>query len=196
MPVVECDPDTAREQLETAGIAIEPGRTSHERWRAVHGDATAVAYDGKVVVQGRSPHDILGHLQEANGRASVYFDGACRGNPGPAAVGWVIATDDGIVDEGSRRIGHATNNQAEYHALIAALEAATAFGFHEVTVHGDAELVVKQLRGEYAVRNPTLRELRVNVGELLEAFESWEITHVPRELNERADRLANEALDA
>lgn len=195
MPVVECDPAAARERLERAGIAVEPGNTEHERWRAQHEGATAVAYDDKVVVQGASPHAILGLLRRSGGTAYVYFDGACRGNPGPAAIGWVIVTDDGIVGEGSHRIGRATNNQAEYRALIEALEAAQSYGFEEVILQGDSELVVKQIRGEYAARDPTLRELRVEARERLEAFDTWEVRHVPRSVNERADTLANEAFD-
>lgn len=195
MPVLECDPEAARDRLHEAGIRTESGNTDHELWRASHGDATAVAYEDKVVVQGRSPHDILTHLSDGPRRAYVYFDGASRGNPGPAAIGWVIVADGGIVAEDGRTIGRATNNQAEYAALIAALEAAAAAGVDDVTVQGDSELIVKQVRGEYEARNPELRERRVTVRELLEQFENWELRHVPRAVNDRADALANEALD-
>jgi len=195
MPVIECDPDAARARLDAAGVAVEAGNTDHERWRATHEGATAVAYDGKVVVQGHNSARLEGLLREGGGRAHVYVDGAARGNPGPAAIGWVIVTGDGIVTEGGRRIGEATNNQAEYEALIHALEVADAHGFDELEIRSDSELVVRQLRGEYAVNNPALRELRVRALELLERFESWTLTHVPRELNERADTLANEAFE-
>ena len=87
MPTIECDPDAARERLERAGVAVSPGNTGHERWRAERGDATAVAYDDKVVVQGARPTDLTALLADGDGRAHVYFDGASRGNPGPAAVG-------------------------------------------------------------------------------------------------------------
>lgn len=195
MPVIECDPEQARSRLESAGVEVQPGNTEHERWRAEDGDVTAVAYDGKVVVQGRDTARIEGLLHEGGTRAHVYFDGASRGNPGPAAIGWVIVTGDGIVTEGSKRIGDTTNNQAEYEGLIHALEVAQAYGFEEVEIRSDSELVVKQVRGEYAVNSPELRERRVRALELLDGFDSWSLTHVPRELNERADNLANEAFD-
>lgn len=195
MPVIECDPALARERLEAAGADVEPGNTEHEQWRAERGGAVAVAYADKVVVQGPSPTDVTLLLQEGGGRAHVYFDGASRGNPGPAAVGWALVTSDGIVAEGSERIGTATNNQAEYRALIRALEAARDYGFDEVDVRGDSQLVVKQVRGEWDANDPTLREHRVEARELLSAFDRWSIAHVPREINERADELANEALD-
>jgi ribonuclease HI len=196
MPSLECDPDAARDRLEAAGVAVAAGNTEYERWRAERGDATAVAYDDKVVVQGSNPTDLLPLLRpEEGGRAHVYFDGASRGNPGPAAIGWVLVTDEGIVDEGGDRIGETTNNRAEYAALVRALEAADGYGFDEVDVRGDSELIVRQVRGEYDTNNPELRERRVRVRELLDRFDRWTIEHVPREVNDRADALANEALD-
>ncbi|WP_306059494.1 ribonuclease HI [Natronococcus wangiae] len=195
MPVIECDVDVARDRLEDAGVTVEPGNTDHERWRAARGGATAVAYDDKVVIQGENPRKLEALLREGGGRAHVYFDGASRGNPGPAAIGWVIVTGDGIVAEGSKRIGRATNNQAEYTALITALEAARDYGYGEVHVRGDSELIVKQVRGEYDTHNPELRERRVTALELLSSFDEWTLEYVPREVNDRADGLANEALD-
>ncbi|MFT4889714.1 MAG: ribonuclease HI [Halobacteriales archaeon] len=195
MPVIECDPEAARETLRAAGVDVSEGNTEHERWRATRGGATAIAYEDKVVIQGDRPRDIEALLRENGGRAHVYFDGACRGNPGPAAVGWVIVNSDGIVAEGGERIGEATNNRAEYEALIRALEAARDYGFDEIEVRGDSELVVKQVRGAWNADDPGLRERRVTVHELLGSFDEWTLEHVPREVNERADRLANEALD-
>ncbi|MFT4883074.1 MAG: ribonuclease HI [Natronomonas sp.] len=195
MPVIDCDPAAARERLEAAGIEVEPGNTDHELWRASHAGATAVAYEDKVVVQGGSPGRLVGVIEGGGGRAHVYFDGGSRGNPGPAAIGWVIVTSDGIVAEGSERIGKATNNQAEYEALIRSLEAAADIGFEELLVKGDSQLIVKQVRGEWDTNDPTLREKRVRVRELLRQFDEWSIDHVPREINERADELVNEALD-
>ncbi|GAB3414489.1 ribonuclease HI [Haloparvum alkalitolerans] len=195
MPTIECDPAAARERLATAGVEVRPGNTDHERWRAERDGATAVAYDDKVVVQGSDPTRLTLLLTEGGGRAHVYFDGASRGNPGPAAVGWCLVTSDGIVAEGGERVGRATNNQAEYAALIRALEAARDYGFEEVDVRGDSELIVKQVRGEWNANDPTLREKRVRVRELLDAFDRWSLAHVPRDINERADELANEALD-
>jgi len=202
MPVLECDVERARATLEDAGATIEPGNTDHERWRATLGEATAVAYDGKVVIQGARPTDVQAVLAREGGEggggggdAELYFDGASRGNPGPAAIGYVLATDDGIVAEGGETVGRTTNNRAEYEALIRALEVASDYGFDALEVYGDSELVLKQLRGEYDVNVPELRERRVRAMELLQAFEEWSLQHVPRELNDRADALANEALD-
>lgn len=195
MPVVDCDPNAARRRLETEGIDVHPGNTDHERWRAEHEGATAVAYEDSVVVQGADPTRILGLLRDDGGHAHAYFDGASRGNPGPGAVGWVLVTADGIVAEGSERIGRVTNNRAEYEALVRVLEAAADYGFDELDVRGDSQLVVKQVRGEYDVNDPALREKRLRARELLDGFGSWSIDHVPREINDRADELATEALD-
>ncbi|MFB6354075.1 MAG: ribonuclease HI [Halobacteriales archaeon] len=196
MPVIEGDVEAAREALEAAGATVEPGNTPHERWRATYRGATAVAYDDKVVVQGQDPHALVGLLADDHaGRAHLYFDGASRGNPGPAAIGWVLVSADGIVAEAGERIGRATNNQAEYRALIAGLEAARDYGFDELEVRGDSELVVKQVTGEWDTNDPSLREHRVTVRELLAAFDEWAIAHVPRTVNDRADALASEALE-
>jgi ribonuclease HI len=195
MPVIECDVEEARTRLEAAGIEVGPGNTDHERWRAGTGDATAVAYDGKVVIQGNGADRLAAALREESGRAHVYFDGASRGNPGPAAIGWVIVTGDGIVTEGNERIGETTNNRAEYEGLVRALEVADGYGFDEVAVRSDSELLVRQVRGEYDTNDPALRELRVRARELLSRFDEWSLSHVPREINERADELANEAFE-
>jgi ribonuclease HI len=195
MPVIQCDVAAARERLEAAGADVESGNTPHEAWRAARGDATAVAYADKVVVQGSNPQDVLAVIEEGGGRAHLYFDGASRGNPGPAAVGWLIVTDDGVVAEGSERIGRATNNQAEYEGLLGVLAAARDYGFDEVRIRSDSELVVNQVTGAWNVNDPDLREKRVRARELLSAFEDWHIQHVPREINDRADELANEAFE-
>ena len=195
VPVIECDPTAARERLEAAGVPVEPGNTDHERWRASYEGATAVAYDGKVVVQGADPNRLVGLLREGGGRAHVYFDGASRGNPGPAAAGYVVVTGDGIVAEGGETLGTMTNNRAEYEALIRALTVAADHGFDEIHLRGDSELIVKQVRGEWNTNDPDLRECRVRVHELLREFDEWTLEHVPREINERADDLANDALD-
>jgi ribonuclease HI len=195
MPSLDCDPDAARERLVEAGAELSSGNTDHERWRASLGEASAVAYDDTVVVQGKRPADIEAVLREEGGRAHVYFDGGSRGNPGPAAIGWVIVSGDGIVAEGGERIGEATNNLAEYEALIRGLEAARGFGFDVLEIRGDSQLIVEQVRGSWNANDPDLRERRVRVRELLEAFDEWSIAHVPREINERADRLVNEAFE-
>ncbi|MFB6135122.1 MAG: ribonuclease HI [Halanaeroarchaeum sp.] len=196
MPVIECDVEAARERLTEAGASIESGHTDHERWHADLGDAHAVAYEDKIVVQGSNPPDITSVLSEQrSGRVYGYFDGASRGNPGESAIGWVLVDGDGIVADGGERIGHATNNQAEYEALIRVLEMADRYGYDEVELRGDSQLIVKQVRGAWDTNDPTLREKRVEVHDLLERFEQWSISHVPRDVNDRADSLANEALD-
>ncbi|WP_276300575.1 ribonuclease HI [Halorussus lipolyticus] len=195
MPVIECDVDSAREKLLAEGVEVSSGSSEHEEWRAEYGDANAVAYEGKVVVQGANPQDIETLLRDEGGHAYVYFDGASRGNPGPASVGWVIVTSDGIVAEGGETIGRATNNQAEYEALIRGLRTARDYGFDSVEVKGDSQLIVKQVTGAWNTNDPELREHRVTVREILTDFDDWELQHVPREINERADELANEALD-
>ena len=195
MPTISIDPETARERLREAGVDTEPGNTDHERWRAERGDAIAVAYDDKVVVQGASPSDLTLLIEEAGGRAHAYFDGGSRGNPGPAGIGWVLVSGDGILAEGGETIGRATNNQAEYDALIRVLEAARDLGLEELDIRGDSQLIVKQVRGEWDTNDPELKQKRVRARELLMGFSRWDIEHVPREINERADELANEALD-
>lgn len=195
MPVVECDIETARAALKAAGATIEPGKTDHERYHADLGNAHAVAYDDQLVVQGKRPADITSVIADNGGRVHLYFDGACRGNPGPAAIGWVLIDEDGIVEEGGETIGHATNNQAEYEALIRGLEVATTYGYDELEIRGDSQLIVKQVQGAWKTNDPTLREHRVSVHELLADVDTYSITHVPRETNDRADELANDALD-
>jgi len=195
MPVIECDAEAARERLEAEGVEVTDGNTDHEQWRAEYGGATAVAYEDKIVIQGGDTGRLEGLLREESGRAHVYSDGASRGNPGPAAIGWVIVTGDGIATEGNKRIGETTNNRAEYEGLVQALEVTDEYGFDEVDVRSDSELVVKQVTGEWQVNDPGLREYRVRARELLDRFDDWSLSHVPREINERADNLANEAFE-
>ena len=195
MPVIECDVGAAGERLATAGLALESGNTDHERWRVETESATAIAYDGKVVIQGTEPGRLVALLGEAGGRVHVYCDGASRGNPGPSAVGWVLVSDDGIVAEGGKQIGTVTNNRAEYEALVYALDMAREHGFDDVEVRSDSQLVVRQVTGAWDVNDPDLRECRVRAREALDSFERWSLTHVPREVNKRADRRANEVLD-
>jgi ribonuclease HI len=129
-------------------------------------------------------------------RLVVNVDGGARGNPGPAAIAAVVATPDGeILEEGSETIGSATNNVAEYRALLLGIERARALGAGEIELVGDSELIVRQVRGEYRVKDASLRDLHARVREALEGFERWSIRHVRREENEHADRLVNEALD-
>jgi ribonuclease HI len=129
-------------------------------------------------------------------RFIINADGASRHNPGPAAIGATIKDEQGrLLASISRRIGRATNNQAEYQALIAALEKAITLGARRVDIRLDSELVVKQMKGRYRVKNAALRPLYLRVGELLGQLESFTISNIPREQNAEADRLANKALD-
>jgi ribonuclease HI len=129
-------------------------------------------------------------------RLTVNVDGGARGNPGPAALGVVIRDADGVVlEEIGQRIGRASNNVAEYRALLAGIERAAALGARELDLVGDSELVVRQVKGEYKVKDAALRELYAQVRLALQRFDRWSIRHVRREENAAADRLVNEALD-
>jgi ribonuclease HI len=126
----------------------------------------------------------------------VNVDGGARGNPGPAAIGVVVQSPSGeVLEERGERIGRATNNVAEYRALLAGVERAAALGASELELVGDSELIVRQVMGEYKVKDAALRELHAEVRRALRPFESWSIRHVRREQNAEADRLVNEALD-
>lgn len=128
--------------------------------------------------------------------ASLYADGGARGNPGPAGIGVVLTDDSGAaVGEIARSIGEATNNVAEYSALIAGLELALESGITELDVYMDSELVVSQMKGEWKIKNDRLRALAVKARSLLDRFEKKSIQHVPREMNSDADKLANQGMD-
>jgi ribonuclease HI len=130
-------------------------------------------------------------------KAKLSTDGGARGNPGPAAYGYVLETDDGTVlaAEGET-IGVATNNVAEYRALVAGLEQALALQIEDVEVVSDSELLVKQMRGEYRVKNDALKALHAEASRLADHLGSVRYTAVRREHNELADQLVNDALDA
>ena len=129
-------------------------------------------------------------------RAKLSTDGGARGNPGRAAYGYVLETEDGAeLAAHGETIGIATNNVAEYSALIAGLEKALELGVTELDVVSDSELMVKQMRGEYKVKNEALRELSVRAGRLARELGTVRYRAVRREHNELADRLVNEALD-
>jgi ribonuclease HI len=129
-------------------------------------------------------------------RLTVNVDGGARGNPGPAAIGVVVRDADGeVLEEAGERIGRATNNVAEYRALLLGIERAAALGASELELVGDSELIVRQVKGEYKVKDATMRKLHAQVKRALEPFDRWSIRHVRREENADADRLVNEALD-
>lgn len=122
-------------------------------------------------------------------------DGGSRGNPGPAGAGFVVQSGGATVCRGGRFLGVCTNNVAEYEALISGLECALALGYDDVTVYADSELLVRQMNGQYRVKNANLRPLFERARELLARFQTSRIAHVRREQNTEADALANEAMD-
>ncbi len=130
------------------------------------------------------------------GRARVHIDGAARGNPGPAGVGVLILGPEGdVVEELHRFIGEATNNVAEYQALLLALERVREHGFSDLEVRSDSELLVRQIQGRYQVKNSGLRPLHAAACERIATFRRFDIQHIPREQNAEADRLANRGID-
>jgi ribonuclease HI/probable phosphoglycerate mutase len=129
-------------------------------------------------------------------RGTVYTDGAARGNPGPAAFAYIINLEDGRIVRDKGLIGHATNNVAEYTALIRALERAAELGVSDLSVNSDSELLVKQMKGIYRVANPTLADLHTQSRKLAQRFRNVKFQHVPRGENAEADQLCNQALDA
>ncbi len=130
-------------------------------------------------------------------RAIIYADGASQGNPGPAAIGGTIKDEEErLLASISQRIGRATNNQAEYRALIAALEKAISLGVSETDVYSDSELIVRQINGNYRVKNASLKPLYQRVKQLQSQLDRFTITHIPRWLNTEADKLAEAALAA
>ena len=129
------------------------------------------------------------------GRVIIAADGASHGNPGPASIGIMLRDEQGkTLAQISRRIGIATNNQAEYRAIIAALSEAIRLGAKRVDINMDSQLVVRQISGQYRVRNAALKPLFQEVKRLTEHLEAFTITHVSRNQNMEADRLANMAL--
>ena len=128
---------------------------------------------------------------------TLYVDGGSRGNPGPAAAGMVLTNEDGTtLLQAGYYLGVATNNVAEYEGLLRALRAALERGATSVKIVSDSQLLVRQLKGEYRVRSDDLRPLYEQAKALLSRLEHWEVRHVMREHNHRADGLVNQALDA
>jgi len=130
-------------------------------------------------------------------KVELYSDGASRGNPGPAAAGaWLLEAGTGKeLARLKQALGIATNNEAEYAALILGLTEARRLGATSVTVFADSELVIKQLTGAYKVKHPVMKERHAQAMRLLAGFSNWRAAHVPRERNKEADGLANQALD-
>ena len=130
-------------------------------------------------------------------RLVVNVDGGARGNPGPAAIAAVVSTPEGeVLAERSEAIGEATNNVAEYRAMLLGIELGRELGASELELVGDSELIVRQIRGEYKVKQAHLRPLHLEVTKALTQLDAWSARNVPREQNAEADRLVNETLDA
>ena len=133
----------------------------------------------------------------AGRRLVVNVDGGARGNPGPAAVAAVASDESGkVLAERSELIGEATNNVAEYRAVLLGVELARELGANEIEMIGDSALIAHQIRGEWKVKEAHLRPLREQAVKALGGFGKWSIRNVPRAQNERADELLNEALDS
>ncbi len=129
-------------------------------------------------------------------RFRAAIDGGSRGNPGPAAWAVAVLDDDGACAEGhSGLLGRATNNVAEYRALIEALKLGAARGAKDVLIQADSELIVRQIEGRYRVRHPDLKPLHAEALRIIGGFASFSLRHVRREQNKDADRLVNRALD-
>lgn len=127
----------------------------------------------------------------------IHVDGGSRGNPGPAAVAAVLSTPDGeVVADAKETIGVASNNVAEYKALLLGLQRARELGASEVEVVNDSELIQKQINGQYKVKHPDMKPLYAESMTALGAFDSWLVRSVPRAQNQDADALVNQALDA
>src|SRR5579884_1736112 len=137
-------------------------------------------------------------MPDGQGRSLVlHVDGGARGNPGPAAIGVVISAPDGrVLEELAETIGPATNNVAEYRALLRGLERARELEATELEIIGDSELIARQVTGVYKVKHPAMKPLYEQALAALRGFERWRIRTVPRAQNARADSLVNAALDA
>jgi ribonuclease HI len=130
------------------------------------------------------------------GRAIVYSDGAARGNPGPAGAGSVITDGRGaVLARLGRFLGRQTNNVAEYQGLLLGLRHAQELGVREVLVRADSQLMIRQLAGQYAVKNPGLKPLHAEALRLLRSFDNYKLEHIPREQNALADEMSNRAID-
>jgi ribonuclease HI len=128
--------------------------------------------------------------------AVLWTDGAARGNPGPAGIGAILKSPTGeVLYTGSEYLGHTTNNVAEYKAVLLGLSGALAQGISRIEVRADSELLIKQLKGLYRVKAPGLKPLFEEARKLVSRFKSVKLTHIRRELNAEADRLANHGVD-
>ena len=186
----------ARDRLEDAGAVFED---DEDGWRArLGGGVVKTEKEEGVSVHGNTER-LESLLTDGNagrdGEATVSFDGASRGNPGRSAAAYVVSDEDGVVKREGEVIGEATNNEAEYVALLRGLTDARELGYDAVEAVGDSELVVRQVDGEWRCRADNLKPLYEEALEVTEGFDEFEIRHVPRGENTEADELANAALD-
>ncbi|OGL97210.1 hypothetical protein A2318_03635 [Candidatus Uhrbacteria bacterium RIFOXYB2_FULL_45_11] len=138
----------------------------------------------------------MNYFMQKHSHLKIFTDGGSRGNPGPAASGAVLYAEDGeVVATASKYLGKDTNNQAEYTAIIIGLEKAKSLGAETIELCMDSELAVKQLKGEYKVKNPEIAKRFLEVKNLIVQFDHVKIKHVRRELNKAADALVNKVLD-
>ncbi|MDD4607417.1 MAG: ribonuclease HI family protein [Patescibacteria group bacterium] len=128
-------------------------------------------------------------------KIKIYTDGGARGNPGPAGIGVVIELSNGDVKTYHQYLGETTNNQAEYQAIVLALEKARLYKPDEIDLYSDSELVIKQLNREYKIKNTDLGPWFIKIWNLQQSFKKVNFHHIPREQNKEADKLANQAMD-
>jgi len=182
------------EELDKTREAL-PGLTREAAQKLLRGAARKLQQDKPETVS--AARDAVRPPQLAPGRVvRVYSDGAARGNPGPAGAGAVLVDPAGnVVARLGRYLGKQTNNVAEYQGLLLGLEHALQLGVREIEVVADSQLLIRQLKGEYAVRHAGLKPLHAEALRLLRSFDRYELRHVPREENALADEMSNRAID-
>ena len=177
-------------------LILEEAAASMEAAGQPRADTTPAAAPAQPAEAPAPAGDLFGMHIGSHTRLRMYTDGASRGNPGEAGIGVLIEDESGRpVKRLARYLGKATNNIAEYTALIDGLKAAAALGAEDVSVMADSELMVKQMNGLYQVKNPELKEKHTEARRLVKNFSRFTIKYIPREQNRAADALANEAID-
>lgn len=189
----------------TAVAAVAEKQAHHPRWENVYNqvDIWLQTHDSKTITNkdqklAKSIDQLYSQTSKADKLDSLklYADGGARGNPGPAATAYVICDlDDNVVEKSGAFIGQTTNNQAEYRALQAGLDRVGQLGIENVEVFMDSELVVKQINGQYKVKNNDLRSIFAKIMNLTGQFKSIKFIHVPRAMNKIADAEVNRILD-
>ncbi len=194
--------DSLRTALTPSGVTLALARTWQVPWKSANsgcnGSATGAGTDPEILSVPMEACSVMSgsDLVTGSGKVRLWIDGGSRGNPGASAIGVVLKTEGGdLLEELGRTIGIGTNNVAEYTALLEGLDLASRHGAREVEVLSDSELLVKQMRGEYRVKNEALKELFAEAKLRTSTFDKIRIAHVCREDNARADALVNEALD-